>query len=479
MATTQGYSTLEWNPRQPHEAMSGIEVNSTPGVNRWDDEGRYLQPDTKNHHKPPGESYELSDGQPPSSDTDAVRKGRGRKFCGLSRRIFITVLVVCVLVVIGATAGGVAGGLQKGESPSKSAQVVGSMLDTTRLAAANRTINGSMQHTVLFQDGNGVLMTRYRMTTSSEWKSVNLTLKFASSKEEERVELPPGAPLAALSCADWGCGDTMVVYLGTDRIRHGIRDDSERGSVEWYPRTSVATANLSASLNSQLAASISKSFYDDEEGFQRLGVHRLLAYQDSDGHVFVSNDSNKWVPTSVDDHLPNLTTGTSLAIISQLRGVELDRVSLVSKVTGRTDAASTEYAMLEATYPLAGTNDTWTRGSEILDGIMLPELSAAESKQQFAVTMRNNSTESVYLILSYNGTISGRIIGPRNETIPNIQLRESGELKVANFSAIATTMDGFLYGFINDTISEYSFDASDSSILNFEGIVYDKSVSGT
>ncbi|KAL3291382.1 hypothetical protein RB213_004777 [Colletotrichum asianum] len=280
------------------------------------------------------------------------------------------------------------------------------------------------------------------MAPASDWKSVNLTLKFASSKEEERVELPPGAPLAALSCADWGCGDTMVVYLGTDGILHGIKDDSGRGSAKWYPRTSVATANLSASLDSQLAAAISKSFYDDEEGFQRLGVHRLLAYQDSDGHVFVSNDSNKWVPKSVDEHLPNLRTGTSLDIISQLRGAELDRVSLVSKVTGRTEAASTEYAMLEATYPLAGTTDTWTR-------------------------------ESVYLILSSNGTISGRIIGPRNGTIPNVQLRESGELKMANFSAIATTMDGFLYGFINDTISEYSFDTSDSSILNFEGVVYD------
>lgn len=302
-----------------------------------------------------------------------MSKGQGRKFCGLSRRIFITILVVCLLVVIGAIAGGVAGGLQKGGSPSKSAQVVGSILDTTRLAAANRTINGSMQHTVLFQDGNGALMTRYRMTPSSEWKSVNLTLKFASSKEEERVELPPGAPLAALSCADWGCGDTMVVYLGTGRILHGIRDDSERGSVEWYPRTSVATANLSASLNSQLAASISRSFYDDEEGVQRLGVHRLLAYQDSDGHVFVSNDSDKWVPKSVDDHLPNLTTGTSLAIISQLRGVELDRVSLVSKVTGRTDAATTEYAMLEATYPLAGTNYTWTRGT-LQHPLLLPSM---------------------------------------------------------------------------------------------------------
>lgn len=97
--------------------------------------------------------------------------------------------------------------------------------------------------------------------------------------------------------------------------------------------------------------------------------------------------------------------------------------------------------------------------------------------QQFAVTMRNNWTDSVYIVLLSDGTITGRILGQRNETMSSIQLKNSaGQPHAANFSAIATTMDGFLYGIANDTINEYSFDASDPSILNFEGVVYSESV---
>lgn len=115
--------------------------------------------------------------------------------------------------------------------------------------------------------------------------------------------------------------------------------------------------------------------------------------------------------------------------------------------------------------------------SEVLPRIDQPDSSNPGATQQFAVTMRNNWRDSVYLALHSNGTMSGRVVGQHNETMQTIRLKEkSGELREANFTAIATTMSGFLYGLVNDTIREYSFDASDPSLLNFESIVYDRSV---
>lgn len=86
--------------------------------------------------------------------------------------------------------------------------------------------------------------------------------------------------------------------------------------------------------------------------------------------------------------------------------------------------------------------------------------------------MRNNWLDTVYLSLNSDGTMAGRIIGQHNETMSQITLEKSGG-NLAKFSAIATSMDGHLYGIVDDTIRGYSFDTSDSSILHLDGIVYD------
>jgi hypothetical protein len=91
------------------------------------------------------------------------------------------------------------------------------------------------------------------------------------------------------------------------------------------------------------------------------------------------------------------------------------------------------------------------------------------SMQQFAVTQLNVWQDTLYLALLPNGTITGRVIGDHNTTISSINL--SGG-PAANFTTIATTADGMLYGIYNDTVLEYSFDGADPSVLTYEGIVY-------
>lgn len=205
MAGACAYSTLEVNPHQPPNEASGIESYHGNGLNPWDAEGRYLQPNTNPYHKPSGESYERSDTPQPyeSHNAAATESKRNGTICGISKRWFIGGLLIAVLGVIGAIAGGVASGLRsRGNSandavPAEPTAPVDSILRITRLAAANRTLGRrEEERTVIFQGGSGALMARYRIFPSSEWKTVNLK-SFAAS---ERFVSSRGSWVLVVGC---------------------------------------------------------------------------------------------------------------------------------------------------------------------------------------------------------------------------------------------------------------------------------------
>lgn len=368
MAGDSGYSTLEVNPHQIPNEASGIEAYEGTRAKFWDAEGRYLQPNTNPYHKPSGESYELSETPQPHEPYDAAATNPKRSgiICGVSKRWFIGGLLIAVLVVIGAIVGGVAGGLRgRGNTADDAvpAEGVDSILRVSRLAAANRTLGWrGEERTVLFQDGKGNLMTRYRILSSPEWKTVNLTVKFEQSTSP--FTLPPGAPIAMGSCYDYNCGDTMAVFLGTDGILHGIREDDFDGGAEWVSMDDVAKAKLNASEGSQLAIAYSRVFNGEKDDNGPLyETVRLVAYQDIGGQILVANRSSDWATTDVSRKFPTVITNTSLAMITQLRGTLLDQLSLVGKVTGKVTASTAEFAMSEAIYPRPETDDDWIRSN--------------------------------------------------------------------------------------------------------------------
>lgn len=160
-----------------------------------------------------------------------------------------------------------------------------------------------------------------------------------------------------MGCQDWGCGDTSVFYLGTDGLIHGLIDDHSLGYASWTYVPAVSNANLSAWVGSQLTTVISKRFRSDGH----LVTDKLVAYHGDDKFIHVANGSSSFRdPRKLENDLPNLARDTCLAFITQLRGVVLDRLSLVAKSIGTTSTSHINSAMIEARYAVEG--DDWTPG---------------------------------------------------------------------------------------------------------------------
>ncbi|OHE97314.1 hypothetical protein CORC01_07369 [Colletotrichum orchidophilum] len=459
MAGAQAYSTLEVDPRRPE---AGLEVHHGHRTSAWNTESQYLQRTSDLHQKLDEHSYDQHYPRQRDDHESTAKNGRKDTICGLSRRVFIIVLVVSLLILIGAIAGGVAGGvLSRRNTTGNSSRCI---LDTSRLAAANRTSGGLEQRTVFFQDGSGALMARSLRAPSAEWATTNLTLKFQSTTEA--ISIPRGAPMAALACADYGCGETRLFYIGTDDFIHDVKEGE---IAQWNSGGQVVAARLSPLPGSQIAVTFTRRLPNEEERKESDAerLNRLIAYQGLNGKVYVANDTDRYVNPQELGSMPNWTKNTSLAMITQFGGVVLDEVSLVAKGTG---AADSEVSMIEARYDIQ--NKIWVQEPAVVDNIPQSQDSSSTATPQFAATMRNNWLDSIYLALNPDGTMTVRIIGQRNETMDQITLEKSGG-ELARFSAIATTMDGHLYGIVDDSIREYSFDTSDASILHLDGTVYD------
>lgn len=88
---------------------------------------------------------------------------------------------------------------------------------------------------------------------------------------------------------------------------------------------------------------------------------------------------------------------------------------------------------------------------------------------QFAITLMNNFTETMFLSLLPDGTVKAKWWGGHFTDIPSINFR-GGPL--VNFTAIAASEDAMFYGISNDEVLQYQPDDTDLFSFVYVGKVY-------
>jgi hypothetical protein len=342
MAEEQSYSTLEVRPEH-HSAPEVYHPTHNPPS-----EDQYLQSGAPEQYKDsPYPEYAPTQQVPEPQRTN-------RYICGLSRRAFYIVLAVLVVVGIGAIAGGVAGGVLSHKNQSESGSSNGSdgsgtgdggtgsntttnvnVLSISKLAATNMTgQDGFNRRSVFFQDPFNNLISVKWDSQNKTWTTSNITDFLRGSTTP--LSVLPGTPLTSASCdnPDPACFESRLWYLDPNSIVRAVatyikstkkakRTDLSDPTYQWSYDT-LGGATLDTWPGSQLAATWNRCPISNCVG------NWVVAYQAPSGDIYLSNHTNYSSP-SIAVSAANVAANTSLTIISQHRGVWLDRLGLASE----------------------------------------------------------------------------------------------------------------------------------------------------
>ncbi|OTB13695.1 hypothetical protein K445DRAFT_368515 [Daldinia sp. EC12] len=422
--------------------------------------------------------------QPPPSDDTVVEKPPARRICGLSKRVFYIVLVVGLVVVVGAIVGGVVGGVLGGkqhqtskqssdsqnESPSDpssapSASSTSSsssspsptpsppssnenVLNISKLASSNMTDdNGYAHRYVFFQDTHNAIIQRRWDSQNRTWVTSNITHAMRGSTTP--VNPLPGTPLAVASCNYNTKVQTHLWftvpnnYVSAVCLNHAdtapddwVYDNKFTGSLETYP-------------GSQLAAVWQRCWSEYCIGSW------VLAYQTPEGDINVANATD-WDATTKVMGGRDVASNSSLGLIPQLNGLGTDRLVLVSEsLNSQTGGSMQKTSYLTEWIP---------------DGLLIEDLPLPSRNLQFAIILMENWTQTMFLALRPNGTVSALWWGGHFTSIPSVNFR--GGPSSPNFTAISAGEDSMFYGISNDEVLQYEPDPDDLFSFAYVGRVH-------
>ncbi|OTA87290.1 hypothetical protein M434DRAFT_15533 [Hypoxylon sp. CO27-5] len=461
----QSYSTLE---------VRGNEGCDTNGINKVAadyHDNLYPQPaafenDATGTYLPEVVNYTKEE---PQRNLPTSHEQSAGRICGLPKRTFYLILVGTLLVIIGAIAGGVAGGLantqhhtsnhnQDNPSGGSSANVSSAnpnvnVLSISKLVSTNRTdANGYMHRTVFFQDTNAAIIARRWDSQNRTWATTNITETMRGSTTP--LNPLPGASMASASCTYNGVDETHLWFIVPDNYVSAIwlsNPDSRPDDWEHDPNFGNGPETYPGS---QIAATWQRGWTDSSIG------NWVVAYQTPQGDINTLNASNWQDPTTVVDER-SVAHNTSLGLIPQLLGpgpndvYGINRVALVTESLG-----SGLIGTMQKNMYVKGWNS---------DGSLIDEIPPPSPSLQFAVTLMNNFTETMFLALLPNGTVTGLWWGGHFRSLPSINFRSG---PAVNFTAIATSEDSMLYGIFNDEVLQYKPDDTDLSSFVFVERVY-------
>ncbi|KAI0833034.1 hypothetical protein F5Y06DRAFT_184891 [Hypoxylon sp. FL0890] len=464
----QSYSTLEVR------RVEGCDPNGTHKEAITNPESLYPQPaafenDTTGTYLPQVIDYKT---EQPLSDPPAPHEQPAARICGLPKRTFYFLLAGGLLVIIGAIAGGVAGGLansqhytsKHSDGSQDNSDGNSSANDTTtdsnvnvlsisKLASSNRTdANGYMHRTVFFQDTNSAIIGRRWDSQNKTWTTSNITEILRGSTTP--LDPLPGASMASASCYYNNVTETHLWFLVPDNYLSAVwlkNPDAQPDDWEHDPNYGDGPETYPGS---QIAATWQRGSTDSAIGTW------IVAYQTPAGDINALNASNWRSPTKVVEARA-VADNSSLGLIPQLLGPDSDGVYSVDRVVLVTESLGSGMVgtMQKSTY-IKG----WASDGSLIDSIPPPSPSL-----QFTVTLMENFTQTMFLTLLPNGTVTALWWGGHFRSIPSITFHSGPSV---NFTAISASEDSMLYGISNDEVLLYQPDEADLSSFVFVERVY-------
>ncbi|KAI1135715.1 hypothetical protein F5Y05DRAFT_169448 [Hypoxylon sp. FL0543] len=466
----QSYSTLEvrgaegYDPSGTHKEaiVSHDTLYPQPAAFENDTTGAYLP-----------EVVDYKRDQPPSDlqTPQEPHKQPARKICGLSKRTFYCILVGALLVVIGAIAGGVAGsnaqrytskhiddsqdnpdGGSSANDTSTDSNV--NVLGISKLAASNRTdANGYMHRTVFFQDPNAAIIARRWDSQNRTWTTSNITETLRGSKSP--LNPLPGASMASASCHYSTVAETHLWFLVPDNYVSAVWLKNADAAPDGWEHDPNYGDGPETYPGSQIAATWQRGAADGAIG------NWVVAYQTPAGDINALNASDWQSPATVVEARA-VAQNSSLGLVPQLLGPDSNGVYGVNRVVLATESLGSGMigTMQKSVYV-----ESWAGDGSLIEAIPPPQPTL-----QFAATLMNNFTETMFLALLPNGTVAALWWGGHFRSIPSVAFR-SGPAAV-NFTAIAASEDGMLYGIYNDEVLQYAPDDADLASFVYVGRVY-------
>ncbi|KAI1391496.1 uncharacterized protein F4822DRAFT_396925 [Hypoxylon trugodes] len=384
---------------------------------------------------------------------------------GLPKRRFYLVLGVAILALLGAVAGGIAGGLvtkqqytsqeSSNSTPTpkpnpyntSTIQSMANILSTSRLTSTNRTdANGYLHRIIFFQDTHNALISQHWDSQNTTWSTSNLTHLMSGSTTP--LNPLPGTPLASAASTYANASEVHLWFLVPDNYISATSLLHPDLAPENWVYDGLDGTLLETRAGSQIAAAWQRCAGD-------CGGDWVLAYQDPGGDVNVANSSAWGRATSVVQR-KSVVGNSSLVLLPQLDGTGVSRVDLVSETVGEGES---EGAMQKMKY----------QGQWEADGLLIENLPPPSSTLQFTGTLMNNFTETMFLALLPNGTVTALWWGGHFTSIPSINFRGG---PTVNFTAISTSEDAMFYGISNDEVLQYAPDESNLFSFVYVGRVY-------
>ncbi|KAI1324605.1 hypothetical protein F5Y16DRAFT_299657 [Xylariaceae sp. FL0255] len=413
--------------------------------------------------------------------TSGTQKSRRRK-CGLPPRIFYTVLVITILLILGAIAGGVAGGVtsRSGKqnttspatpSPTMPPSTTGgnqtsisnvNILAGSKISATNWTDpNGFTHRYVFFQDPSAALIVRIWDSQNQTWATTNLTSIIQSQSSTALGPLAP-SPLASAAFYYEGNGDSSnvvhVYYINTENYISSVLAGDLVGMSNDWVIGSIEESPIATQPGSQLATAWNRC-----SGVDCTTGTWALAYQRSyDGAVTVVNSSDFSQQTVVVES-NQVAQNSSLAMVAEVDLSPSPGLTSLSLISEHLQSSSS--GVVDQTRFLTGGE--WASAGNVLTSASLPPPSAS---LQFAIAPLENFLSPLFLALLPEGSVTGYLWNNDEQGfngISSLEFRDSPNA-TANFSAIAASEEPMIYGVVNDTILSFSINASDLTNIYME-----------